>query len=190
MHFLIRSNGIKISKRYDSFSDLHDKLVRISRKIKQKNFRFEEQVIFSRKIEHIKSSLNKKLESYGLTVYIPLENHELIDLGQDLSICVGSGFYCDRIKNEELLIMSLVDFEGKSKNCISVYGPRCNNQYRYTLGMFRYSNGKVAGTIEQAVGQNNVKIDDELKKIIQEELNIIFSDFKWQEQMQDKINDF
>jgi hypothetical protein len=97
----------KLIKKPKSIKELHDFLSVLTTQIKQRNFSLPKQ-------EEL-LSLEFSIRKEGLSIKIPTMNHDLIEIGQKLNICVGGGHYADKIKNEKCLILTIF------KNSILTY---------------------------------------------------------------------
>lgn len=175
MLMLVRGTNINFDTRCKNFNELHDKLVVAIRKVKQQNCLFKQQEEFQLKLNPHWQVLNKNLKKFDLISYIPLYNHDLIDVGQYLSICVGSGTYCEKILNNSLYIMLLKDSLGFVKYCISIHAEKNNSPVRYSMGM--YSIGRsvdLYGQIEQAKGFKNESMPEPILTTIKNTLIEVF----------------
>lgn len=54
-------------------------------------------------------------------VFIPQTTHDLINIGNSLSICVGNGYYADKILKGQCNIFALTDKSGKFKYCVEFH---------------------------------------------------------------------
>lgn len=176
MLLLVRGTNINFDTRCKNFNELHDKLVVAIRKVKQQNCLFKQQEEFQAKLNPYKQELNHNLKKFDLISHIPLYNHDLIDVGQYLSICVGSGTYCEKILNNSLYIMLLKDYNGFVKYCISIHAEKNDSPFRYSMGM--YSIGRsvnLYGQIEQAKGFRNESMPEPILNTLKNTLAEVFS---------------
>lgn len=175
---LLLANGanITVDTRCKNLTELHDKLVVSIRKVKQQNYLFKQQEDFQIKLNPYFNELNNNLEKFGLKAVIPMYNHDLIDVSQYLSICVGSGTYCEKILNNSLFIMFLKDSFDMVKYCISIHAEQNNSPFRYSMGM--YSIGRSAnlyGQVEQAKGFKNEAMPEPILATIKHTLSEVFA---------------
>lgn len=54
-------------------------------------------------------------------VFVPQTTHDLINIGNTLSICVGNGYYAEKILRSQCNIIALVDKGGRYKYCIEFH---------------------------------------------------------------------
>ena len=54
-------------------------------------------------------------------VFIPQSSHDLINIGNSLSICVGNGYYADKIMKKQCNIIALTDKNGRYKFCVEFH---------------------------------------------------------------------
>lgn len=113
------------------FKEIHDAFVLITRKIKQANYKLGQE-----SLSHIN---NEKIGD--LKIWIPEYNHDLIEVGNSMNICVGNGWYAERVKNKEINII-ILQKSGKNHVC------------------FEYTNGKIA---QSKMNSNNPFKDGEVK---------------------------
>jgi hypothetical protein len=113
--------------------------------------------IFSRecsKIKTPKNSLNQKLPHLvnqklnDLEFFIPDTSHDLINIGNSLSICVGNGYYAEKIIKKQSSVVALKNSQGKFVYCIEFH----------------------KGYIIQARGFANKDMDSNLKKQLLEKI--------------------
>lgn len=121
-----------------------------------KNIR-ELHTIFTRecsKIKTPKNSLNQKLDFLqgqkleDLEFFIPETSHDLINIGNSLSICVGNGYYAEKIIKKQSSVVALKNPQGKFMYCIEFH----------------------KGSIIQARGFSNADMKNELKQKLLEKL--------------------
>lgn len=93
---------------------------------KPKNIR-ELHTIFMRECGKIKVPKNKlnqvlpQLEGKSLgeySVFIPQTTHDLINIGNPLGICVGNGYYAEKVIRKMCNIVALKDKDGRFRFCI------------------------------------------------------------------------
>ena len=70
----------------------------MTRQLRQKNFQLKGQ-------EKLLSL--EKVKDSNFSIKIPLENHDLIQIGDKLHICVGGGWYAKRIIDEDIFIITI-----------------------------------------------------------------------------------
>lgn len=96
---------------------------------KPKNIR-ELHTLFTRecgKIKTIKNKLNQNLSHLNekvvgdCTIFIPETSYDLINIGNSLGICVGNGYYAEKVLKKQCNIVALKDNKGKFKYCIEFY---------------------------------------------------------------------
>ena len=92
------------------FQELHDYLILLSKKIKQSNFTLtgQERLL---PFEIIKDDHFK--------FKIPLKNYDLIEIGEKLHICVGTGYYAEQICNNKLSIITIFK-NNRLSYCVSL----------------------------------------------------------------------
>lgn len=134
---------IKIVSSSTNKNEMKDTILMLSRIIKEapeylNNFHIKTKSITDlhdqcsyiiRKLNHPLFSLNQKnnilqLEGAGLkefTIKIPKTSHDLLDLGDALSICVGNGYYAQSAKRGMISIIALYK-ENKPHGCIEIRG--------------------------------------------------------------------
>lgn len=114
MDFCIDSlKNIKKSK-IKTIANLHDMLSKLLTKLGQPNYDLKQDKKF---LEYDKDEIvlnNEKFE-----IFIPSKNHDLIDIGESLNICVGNGYYGKNVLNQKITILSLIQ-EAKIKACIEI----------------------------------------------------------------------
>lgn len=98
-----------------NIKEIHDAFIKISRKIEQSNY-----VLNQNNISHIDK---QKIDDY--LIWVPQFNHDLIEIGNAMNICVGNGWYGKRVKEKEINIIVL---KKGDRNCVC----------------FEYTNGKIA----------------------------------------------
>lgn len=104
-----------LPKKPKDFKEIHDAYVLMTRKIEQANYKLDQS-----RVSHIDG---KKIDD--LKIWVPEFNHDLIEVGNSMNICVGNGWYADRIMKREINIIVLQK-SGKNYVC------------------FEYTNGKIA----------------------------------------------
>lgn len=114
--------------------------------------------IFSRECSKIKTPKNSLNQNFphlvgaklgDLEFFIPETSHDLINIGNTLSICVGNGYYAEKIIKKQSSIVALKNPQGKFSYCIEFH----------------------RGQIIQARGFANADMDSKLKKQLLEKLN-------------------
>lgn len=97
-----------LPKKPKNIRELHDIFMRECKKIKTPNIGLKQD-----KIDYLEG-----LEVKGLKFMIPKTAHDLIDIGNKLSICVGNGYYAEKILNKRSNIIALTSSSGKYLYCI------------------------------------------------------------------------
>lgn len=76
------------------------------------------------KIKVPKNKLNQQLDSLkgaivgNFKIFVPETTHDLINIGNTLSICVGNGYYGEKVMKKQSQIVSLVNSENKYCYCV------------------------------------------------------------------------
>lgn len=148
-----------------SFLDLHDTLNLISQKRSKKLIQLPAQVELCEEIKKNDLELRNQLDQYGLDYTIPLTNHDLINLGFALSICIGNDNYIEESLNNTSAYMVLNNkLSNKPIYCIS-----------FTLNPKGSYCNMAPGIIREARGFRNEKIPDQYFTIVQAFLKDIYS---------------
>ena len=103
----------KIKKDYKDFKELHDMVARLSTKVGQEDFE-----LFQDDIAEFNGDTFKEGET-TYEILVPKTNHELIDAGERLHICVGGGYYAKQVRSGNMLIF-LVKKENELVACIEL----------------------------------------------------------------------
>ena len=118
------NDGInKIKKDFKTFNNLHDMISRLATKAKQENFELGQREI----IEHDKESFKYQDKIYHIN--IPKTNHELIEVGESLDICVGGGHYAQEIIKGNIFIFTIKEND-KTIGCVEIDKSRRVRQAR------------------------------------------------------------
>lgn len=153
-------NKIDISflpKKPKSLEEIHKCCERMIKKLKYDNYSLNQR-------EDILLLDNEQIND-NLIIKVPKTHYDLVDLGEDLSFCIGNGYYSKEVKEGNCSIVSIY------KDTKAVYGIQFN----------RYS-------IKQAYGFDNELIPNEILVSIQNKLIsrpelpndfIAISDSKW-----------
>lgn len=96
-------------KRFKNIIELHDYLSLELKKRNQENFRLN---------QDIENTCGNKIGK-NKYIYIPKTNHELIEIGDYLNICVGNGVYANDILNKKLYIITIKE-KNKIIACVSL----------------------------------------------------------------------
>jgi len=132
MDFCIESlKNIKKSK-IKTIANLHDMLSKLLTKLGQPNYDLKQD---KKILEYNKKEI--VLNNEHFEIFIPSKNHDLIDIGESLNICVGNGYYGKNVLNQKITILSLVQ-EEKIKACIEIDSENgriiqsvCENNYLF-----------------------------------------------------------
>lgn len=83
--------------------------------------------------DHIDPSIfTKQIGRFDL--YLPSSSYDLRRIGQLLKICVGNGYYADKVKNKMGLIVILKDRYSEKLTCMEIHiGKTKNKKLKYTL---------------------------------------------------------
>jgi hypothetical protein len=134
---------IKKSKNKNLFV-LHNKISSLLTKLNQVNYKLPQEKFYN-KYNGIQLSEN-------LRISVPLMNYDLIDVGEYLNVCVGNGYYSQKIIKDQVNILYLInnkdeivaclEFNREGK-CIQARGK--NNRY-----LSDYENKNIKEIIEKA----------------------------------------
>lgn len=101
---------------------IHDKVSNLLTKLNQVNYKLNQEEL---------ASEYDGLKYEQLTIKVPLMNYDLIDLGENLNICVGNGYYSKKVLNKESKIIYLLkndeinaclEFNSNNMRCIQARG--------------------------------------------------------------------
>lgn len=99
-----------LPKKPKSIRELHSIFTRESKKISQTNFELKQD------LDHLKG-----LKVNGYEIFVPEQSYDLIDIGNNLSICVGNGYYASLIFKKESSIIALKE-KNKYAYCVEMKG--------------------------------------------------------------------
>ncbi len=98
-----------LPKKPKSLQDIHNKAQRFMSKVGQTDFCLNQR-------EDILLYDGKKLDGTDYVIRVPKTHYDLIDLGEDLSFCIGNGTYSHGVRDGEYSIVGIFDKKG------AVYG--------------------------------------------------------------------
>lgn len=124
-------------KKPKSLKQVHDFISKFLAKQKQINFQLEQ--------PEINFLENKTVDIYQL--HLPRNSHELIDIGQQLNICIGNSLYAQKIKEKKCNIL-LLSVNNTLVGCVEIQ----------------------KGEIIQARGKDNQTLPFKLSKTIKEQI--------------------
>jgi hypothetical protein len=93
-----------------SIEEIHDFLSKLTQQLKQSNFYLSSQK---------ELLVLEKYKKDDLRIKVPLHNHDLIEIGQELCICVGGGSYAQKIIRNTSNILTVYNKE-KLSYCIEL----------------------------------------------------------------------
>lgn len=113
MYKILFENDLEIDKilpkKPKNIKELHDLFMRECVKVRVPNSSLKQE-----EVEYL-NNINIQ-DKYS--IYVPQKSHDLIDIGNELSICVGNGYYARKVLNKEVNIISLKNTQGKFIACI------------------------------------------------------------------------
>lgn len=114
LNFLLESDLKELAlskiKNSKNLIDLHNKVSDVVKFLSQDNFKLNQDLVHGLS--------GQKVKDYE--IFIPQSNHDLIELGKTLHICVGDGQYGELIKKKRIFIIALKNAQGRYSHCVEV----------------------------------------------------------------------